>query len=363
MNMLIRSALIDDGALSEVYASELFPVFWHPDWPNRARSETAHIQLEHPVRGLPSPSLPIELAAIRALPGHYTARLHMLGVGPSPDEIDQILPRVIAGLAAAPRIAGIETYVIAASDDIRRAYESVIARHGFAEAPLGCFPVTYRDSSLVSLTDDPETLFAKLSSRARRQIRLVEKRPVRLIRITDPAYSARIAALWAETIRRKGGAHVLQAPWSDYIEFSNKHPERSALFGLESTETDTGPENLLSFIWATRSGPFAHYEEGASADDNSARIGLAHAPMWAAIKWAHSVGAQWYDLTGVTGPNSHHVESMVGVTEFKRQFSGTELQVRSDWRLTTKPMLVGLAQNAAHAMRTTQRALHRAVGR
>ncbi len=350
MKLVIDPAQLAAGDLSGC-ADASRPVAWHPDWPQRFNSRRAALVLDQPLGDL-GRVLPVEFAAIRALPAFFTARLHMLMADLDADALDRMLPEIKAALTANPRFVRMETYIMAASDADRRAYEAVLARHQFIEAKDGCFPVTYRDSSLIDLAPAIAEIEARVSRRAWRQIALVQKRPVRLVRIDDAAYGPRLAALWHETVARKG-ARVVQIPWAEYIDFSNKHPGRSAIFGL-AAEGAEGPDSLLSFIWATRSGPFAHYEEGATASAGDARIGLAHAPMWACIEWAKSVGARWFDLTGVTGPNSNHGASMEGVTEFKRQFGGGELQVRSDWGWTARPIIVHTAAAAAQAVRRPQ---------
>jgi hypothetical protein len=272
----------------------------------------------------------------------------MLGISSDPEAVKLLLSCLQDCFGAQKRALRLETYVVCNNSSGREEIESLLREFGFVEELSGCFPATYRDSVVVDLDQAEDEIWSSLNRRAKRQINLLDKRPVRLIRIEDDAYAGRLQCLWLETLRRKHAAPY-ELPWKEYIEFSRKYPDRSAIFSLVSAEDPIQASSILSFVWATRSGTYGRYEEGATASNATARIGLAHAPMWRSIQWAKQTGATWFDLTG-TKPNVHSSDPMFGVSEFKRQFGGDEFQVRSDWSWTPRPRLFLTAKTISKAM-------------
>ncbi|HWO88802.1 MAG TPA: hypothetical protein VNL98_06605, partial [Gemmatimonadales bacterium] len=88
-------------------------------------------------------------------------------------------------------------------DETRRGeIARALSNLGFRQSDL---KLSYRDTVVIDLRPAETELLASFHATARRHIRAVEKRPVRVEIVNDPAYASRLGDLFRESLVRSGG--------------------------------------------------------------------------------------------------------------------------------------------------------------
>ena len=159
--------------------------------------------------------------------------------------------------------------------------------------------------------------------------------------LTDPIYAERIGVLQGETLTHSGG--VTERPdWRSILELSRQHPELSRIVGLFSSPEDLDPANLLGFAWGTSHGDHVEYRAAGMTRIEGKNISVGYPLMWALILWAKQSGAAWFDMGGVTLPETPD-DPLAGISDFKRMFSQVTEEVGEEWTLEPHPAKTRLA--------------------
>lgn len=157
----------------------------------------------------------------------------------------------------------------------------------------------------------------------RRQARAMEKFPVELRPITDPAWADRMRELKIETYRRSGGC----PPPADYRALCTAaaaSPDSVHLIGCFRTDRSGFP-SLVGWDFATCDGALATAELGARGSEviNGQWPPSGYWTLLACIDWAGRRGARFFDLGGITAEDAPNFAQLRGVNEFKARFGGT----------------------------------------
>jgi lipid II:glycine glycyltransferase (peptidoglycan interpeptide bridge formation enzyme) len=188
----------------------------------------------------------------------------------------------------------------------------------------------YSHTVQIDLRPNEEEIFASLHGTARRHIRSIAKRPVRICPIEDRVYAPRLGEILRETLRRTGGAHRA-VDWESVIDFAKGNPALGRLVGLCSTEC-TGPESLLAFALGLGHGDNVQYATAGSIRRPDLRWPLGYALAWDLVIWGKSAGAEWFDFGGITeGHAFDRHDAVGGISDFKRYFTKERVSVGEEW--------------------------------
>lgn len=184
----------------------------------------------------------------------------------------------------------------------------------FAKAPQAVQP---EETLVIDITPSEEELFARMKPKTRYNIRIAEKRGVRVFETREKKYKQAFLDLMEETAKRKD---IRPHPRAYYKAFFSGFPEGACRLFVAELDGVVLAANLVLFIGST-----ATYLHGGS--DDSRRDAMApYLLQWEQIREAKRSGAARYDFGGVrTAARRKGNASWDGITRFKEGFSrGTE---------------------------------------
>ncbi len=196
-----------------------------------------------------------------------------------------------------------------------------------AGQPTSCFPgfrvsrhsIQPRRTILVDIRGEEAEILARMRQKCRYNIRLAEKKGVRVRPWDDLEtfyYMMRLTGA-----RNEFGVHSL-----DYYRRAYQFLHTAGLAELLVAEYEGRP---LAALLVCARGRWAWYLYGASTDEERHRM-PAYLLQWEAIRWARQRGAEFYDLWGVPDEEPEVLEAnfekrsdgLWGVYRFKRGFGG-----------------------------------------
>ncbi|MBP5994033.1 MAG: peptidoglycan bridge formation glycyltransferase FemA/FemB family protein [Candidatus Moranbacteria bacterium] len=178
-----------------------------------------------------------------------------------------------------------------------------------------------RENLVIDITASEEDLMMRMKSKVRYNIRLAEKKGVRIIASRDRKYQEAFLDLIEATAKRQG---ILAHPKSYYEKMLATLPEEELSLYVAEYEGEAIAANIVLF-----SGDTATYLHGGTSDHHRETM----APFllqWEQIKEAKRRGCSWYDFGGVntqqTTDNKQQItNAWAGITRFKTGFApGTE---------------------------------------
>ncbi len=285
--------------------------------------------------GRASAGFAIEVVRTRALPGHKILRLGRFG-GSRPIEVCEVTLEALAELAkGTPRVLRMQVNVF--SRDGRQAIGETLEKLGFHEIRP---PSSYQHTLGIDLRPTEDKIQASFTRDARKRIKEAVEMSLRSVVITDPVYVDRINELQQGALQRTGGYKPLQ-DWQNILAVSQEHPNLSCVVGLFQGE-ETKPENMGAFGWGLNHGDYVEQRAAGSTRQTDARIPYGYLVVWNLAQWAKSIGAQWFDMGGVTVAegDENHLE---GISRFKRYFSREILEVGAEWVLEPAPLRARIA--------------------
>lgn len=270
---------------------------------------------------------PVERHATRSLPGHYRLRVHRFGYASEPDGLVAILEALAALARQDPRVLDVTVEIFSPDPEHRGRIER-IARARSYEPAAG--QRRYRRTARLPLAASEDELLASFSSSCRRFIRDPEKKGYRVEKVEDDRWKARMVELWNETFSRTGTAPPARA-WDRRLAFAREHPELYRIVGTFGP-TYPAPDSLVSFSSAMNNGDHGVFSDGASTRKLDTTVALSYAPMWELIRWAKSLGCEWFDMGGISeGTYQDDDDPRGGISDFKRRFTGDVVEVGGAW--------------------------------
>jgi len=177
---------------------------------------------------------------------------------------------------------------------------------------LSAEQIQFRNTMLIDLTPSDDQLLAAMKSKTRYNVRLAEKKGVR-VRSGSVADLDRLYAMYAETARRDGfiirPIDYYRDAWGSFIQSGLAQPLIAEVAG----EAVAG---LILFTFAQR----AWYMYGMSRNAHREKM-PNYLLQWAAMQWAKARGCAVYDLWGAPDELSE-ADSMWGVYKFKEGLGG-----------------------------------------
>ncbi|MFN2564789.1 MAG: peptidoglycan bridge formation glycyltransferase FemA/FemB family protein [Gemmatimonadaceae bacterium] len=281
----------------------------------------------------------VQVTRSRALPGHLLMRVERLDPAVDPGACVVAL-RALADLARRrwPRVLRAYVELYSREPGARAGVAGRLAELGFRRRERGRM---YRHTAVLDLSGDEEAIFSKLHRSARRNVREAAKAGLEIRAIADPALGHRVDALLREAFARTGGTLPV-VTWESVIELSSRQPDLSRLIGLFRTDV-AGPESLLAFEWACMHGDNAQSVAAGATRAATGRMPLAYALMWDVIRWARARGARYVDLGGITLGTGGSADPLGGISDFKRSFGATVVEVGEEWQLEPHPFAARMA--------------------
>jgi peptidoglycan pentaglycine glycine transferase (the first glycine) len=172
-----------------------------------------------------------------------------------------------------------------------------------------------RETFVVDLTPTEESLLASMKPKVRYNIRVAEKRGVKVFTSTEPEYRDAFIRLVTKTADRKGiSAH----PVAYYKAMLETLLGERAILMIAEKNGEICAVNLLTLY-----GDTATYLHGGS--DDSYRADMAPFLLqWEGMRAAKRHGCVWYDFGGVNAKEFSAGEGKwLGITRFKFGFSPT----------------------------------------
>ncbi|HAE23051.1 MAG TPA: peptidoglycan bridge formation protein FemAB [Spirochaetaceae bacterium] len=193
-----------------------------------------------------------------------------------------------------------------------------VAEVGLRKAPSDILPP---DTMIVDLQGDDDELLKRMKPKTRYNIRLAERRSVKVRegRAEDlPAWNA----LYAASARR----NRIQAHKPDYFDSLPGQRAKDANIRLLLAEKEGKP---LAALFLSTAADGASYLYGASADEDRNHM-ASYALQWAAMKSARDSGCAAYDMFGVA-PRPDPSHPMYGLYLFKAGFGGRLIHRQGAW--------------------------------
>jgi lipid II:glycine glycyltransferase (peptidoglycan interpeptide bridge formation enzyme) len=179
--------------------------------------------------------------------------------------------------------------------------------------------IQFRNTALLDLRRSEDELLSDMKQKTRYNVRLAERRGVRVQAIDASDLTARARALeafyqlYAETARRDG--FVIRPP-AYYYDAWTAFLERGLGFLLLADFEDETVAGILLFTF----GPTAWYMYGASSDRHRKQM-PNYLLQWEAIRRAKAAGASLYDMWGAPDVQEES-DPMWGVFRFKQGLGG-----------------------------------------
>lgn len=200
-----------------------------------------------------------------------------------------------------------------------------LAQRGWSPSPQ---PPQFRNTALTRIDRSDDALLAAFKPKWRYNLRLAERRGVR-VRLATPDDWPALLALYAETGQRDG---FIIRPAEYYTDaWRSLHGQ-----GLIAEHEGHALAGLMLF----RHGARAWYFYGMSG-----AAGREHMPnhllQWEAMRWARDAGCVWYDWWGAPEREADETDRMAGVWRFKQGFDATFAEGVGAWEYF--PLGVGRA--------------------
>ncbi|MEK7181819.1 MAG: peptidoglycan bridge formation glycyltransferase FemA/FemB family protein [Patescibacteria group bacterium] len=180
----------------------------------------------------------------------------------------------------------------------------------FVKAPKAIQP---EETFVIDITPSEEDLLARMKSKTRYNIRLAEKRGVRIFETREKKYREAFLDLMEKTAKRK---EIRPHARAYYKAFFTGFPEGVCRLFVAELDGEILAANLVLFF-----GDTVTYLHGGSSDTR--RDAMApYLLQWEQIKVAKNAGAVRYDFGGVkTVTRKAHGKNWDGITRFKQGFS------------------------------------------
>lgn len=206
------------------------------------------------------------------------------------------------------------------TEGVLKMWEDILSRRGendyvrLVKAPHDMQP---REIFVIDVSLSEENLLAGMKAKTRYNIRLAEKKGVRVFTTRAKKYQELFFSLIQATAKRQG---ILPHPQSYYEKMLDAFSEEQLTLFVAEFEGTVLAANLVLFF-----GDTATYLHGGTSDMHRDVM----APMllqWEQIRVAKQRGCRWYDFGGVSVSSEiknqkSNIAAWAGITRFKLGFS------------------------------------------
>ncbi len=206
----------------------------------------------------------------------------------------------------------------AAEDSGGQAVISDLARRGWR---FSADQIQFRNTVWIDLAESEETLLARMKQKTRYNIRLAEKKGVR-VRQGGPADFDLLYRMYAETSLRDDfvirDADYYRLVWQVFMQAGLAEPLIAEVDG-----------EAVAAVWQFRFAGRAYYIYGMSRDAHREKM-PNYLLQWEAMRRAKTQGCQVYDLWGAPDVFDEN-DRMWGVFRFKEGLGGQVLRTLGAW--------------------------------
>jgi FemAB family len=338
------SLLKDCSAEREQYEADLLergvplPLFHRESWTKSFASLESWFLAVLDDSGKCCGGFALDVTQSRALPMHTLLRVQRCGSN-TPAMTGAAFSALAKLAERNPRVLRVNIELFSPNFSFRTSAGESLAELGFHHLPE---PRSYTQTISVDLLPSEEEIFAQFSAKTRRDIRAISKHPVEVSPITDVMLSERMDAMERFTLQRTGG-QLMARDWRAIIAFCSRHPDLARVVGLFQAGS-RNEESLLAYACALHHTDHVQYYASASVRDEKVKIPMAYGLIWDLIGWAKRHGAKWFDMGGVTpGKLGDDDDPLGGISDFKRFFSKTLVNVGDEWEWEPHPARAKLA--------------------
>ena len=193
------------------------------------------------------------------------------------------------------------------------------------------------DTVLLNLEPDTETLLANMKPKWRYNIRLAEKKGVKIECHSADGIEA-FYKLYEETSKRDGIALHAKSYYQDLFDTAEKMREQDGSNPKISMYMASFEEEPLAAIITLFSPKEAVYLYGASSNSHR-NLMPAYLLQWTAIQDAKNYGCKTYDFYGIPPTDDEH-HPMYGLYRFKTGFGGTIVHRAGSVDISFSPLYV-----------------------
>jgi lipid II:glycine glycyltransferase (peptidoglycan interpeptide bridge formation enzyme) len=192
--------------------------------------------------------------------------------------------------------------------------------------------IQFKNTVVVDLTDDPDTMLMRMKSKTRYNIRLAERRGVS-VRTGDAADIDLLYKMYAHTAVRDDflirGKDYYKSVWKRFFT--------DGLAAPLIAEVDGSPVGAVVIF---RFGGRAWYIHGMSLDDHREKM-FNYRLQWEAMLHSKQAGCYEYDMWGAPDTFDES-DPLWGVYRFKDGFGGQVLRTLGAWDYPVRPFLYPL---------------------
>ena len=277
----------------------------------------------------------IEQVRTRSMPGFRILRLRRFGEKVPQEVCAVILDALNSLVNTTPRVLRVHVGVF--SRNRRHEIGEALASRDYRELVP---PNVYRHTLTLDLGPTEDEIFATVNGSGRNNIRKIIRASGNSQAITDPIYADRMRELQQAALDRTRG-HIAGDDWRAVLKLSKDHPDLSQVYAKFFSE-DTSPENMAAFGWVVRHGDHGEYRAAGSMRRADVKTPFGYVIVWDMIRWSKSVGAEWFDMGGVTVSQGDET-NLEGISNFKKSFSRAIEEVGAEWIMEPSPLQARIA--------------------
>ena len=263
-----------------------------------------------------------------------TTEEHLVTVKKSAQFIRKLLQEKILFLRFDPPLAYTNDENLAAKESDRRAFAKLCTKVHLKKAGSDIQPP---DTVLLNLEPDEETLLANMKPKWRYNIRLAEKKGVKVESHSADGIDM-FYKLYEETSKRDGIALHAKSYYQDLFETAEKMKQQDSSNPKISMYTASFEGEPLAAIITLFSPKEAVYLYGASSNSHR-NLMPAYLLQWTAIQDAKKYGCRTYDFYGIPPTDDEH-HPMYGLYRFKTGFGGAIVHRAGSVDISFSPLYV-----------------------
>jgi len=186
-----------------------------------------------------------------------------------------------------------------------------------------------KDTRILHLLQSEETIFQQMKQKTRYNIRLADKRHVRIDRNNSPTYLKIFYELLLKTCDRD---HFRPHPFSHYQHIIQAQSAKDNVYIYNAYYEN----KVIASIMVTFFGKVATYLHGASSNKYR-NLMPTYSLQWRAIHDAIKSGCRFYDFGGIAPEGAPTTHPWQGITRFKEGFGGTVISTTGHLEKTLSP--------------------------
>lgn len=187
-----------------------------------------------------------------------------------------------------------------------------------------------KDTLILNLLQDEETIFKNMKSKTRYNIRLAEKKNVRIQKSNDISDVKIFYELLQKTCDRN---HFRPHPLEHYVNIMKILGPKDYANIYHAVYQN----KIIASIFVTYFGRVASYLHGASSNTYR-NLMPTYALQWQAIKDAIKLDCRFYDFGGIAPTGSPPNHPWQGITRFKKGFGGIAVNTVGHLEKTISPI-------------------------